>query len=269
MLCKICDAEMDQAFRARIVGKYDITYFFCRACGFLCTERPYWLGEAYTDAIVASDTGTVSRTIAVARKLAVALYFCLPGNGQGRWLDHAGGYGALTRLMRDYGFDFYWSDKYSTNLYARGFELPKGAQCVGVTAIEAVEHAEDPRGFIGAVLEQTSADYFFFTTETFSGEPPAPDAWWYYGFNTGQHLSLFQTRTLSKLAASLNCHYYDLSGLHLFSKTPINGNFLRIITGKASIFLSPIVRRRLSSKLVSDHLELVKRMSEAQAANRS
>lgn len=269
MLCKICRSEMEQAFRARILGKYDISYFFCRECGFLCTEQPYWLGEAYTDAIVASDTGTVSRTILIARKLAAALYFCLPGHGQGKWLDYAGGYGTLTRLMRDYGFDFYWSDKYSTNLYARGFELPEGAKCVGVTAVEAVEHAEDPRDFIGNVLEKTGANYFLFSTELFAGEPPATDAWWYYGLNTGQHISLFQGRTLSKLAASLAYCYYDLGGLHLFSRTPVNAGLLRFAIGKASILLMPLARRRLSSKLVSDHLELAKRQAEAQAANRS
>jgi hypothetical protein len=269
VLCKICNSEMRWVFLTRILGKYDVNYFFCRECGFLCTEQPYWLAEAYTDAIVMSDTGTVSRTILVARKLATALYFCLPDHGQGKWLDYAGGYGTLTRLMRDYGFDFYWSDKYSANLFARGFELPEGAKCVGITAVEAIEHSEDPHSFIGTILEQTGANYFLFTTELFAGEPLAPEAWWYYGLNSGQHISLFQARTLSKLAANLGCHYYSLGGLHLFSKTPVKAGLWRFVTGKSSVFLMPIVRRFLSSKLVSDHLELATRLSKVQTADRS
>lgn len=259
MLCRICRAEMEPAFRARILGKYDIGYFFCCDCGFLCTEQPYWLDEAYAEAIVATDTGAVSRTVRVARKLASALYFCVHNHGHGKWLDYAGGYGTLTRLMRDYGFDFYWSDRYARNLYARGFELPEGGQCVGVTAVEAVEHAEDPRSFITTVLEQTGASYFLFTTEIFNGTPPAPDAWWYYGFNAGQHISLFQARTLSRLAESIGYRYYNLNEVHLFSKTSVDVMRWRLATGKASAVLTPIVCRHLKSKIVSDRLELIQR----------
>ncbi len=38
------------------------------------------------------------------------------------FLDYAGGYGVFTRLMRDIGFDFYWHDPYTQNLFANGFE---------------------------------------------------------------------------------------------------------------------------------------------------
>ena len=41
------------------------------------------------------------------------------------YLDVDGGYGMLTRLMRDYGFHFYWTDPYCQNILARGFEVEK------------------------------------------------------------------------------------------------------------------------------------------------
>lgn len=102
---------MSPVFSAQVLGKYPADFERCASCGFLRIVNPHWLEEAYSGAIAATDTGLVARNIDVARKLAVFLYFVLPGRGAGRFLDVAGGYGMLTRLMRDYGFDFYWSDK--------------------------------------------------------------------------------------------------------------------------------------------------------------
>ncbi len=43
MICKICNHESKHLFQGKILGKYKITYFHCRHCGFLQTEEPYWL----------------------------------------------------------------------------------------------------------------------------------------------------------------------------------------------------------------------------------
>jgi hypothetical protein len=46
------------------------------------------------------------RNISIAKKLAGILYFMDKRRGRGKYLDVAGGHGMLTRIMRDYGFDF-------------------------------------------------------------------------------------------------------------------------------------------------------------------
>jgi hypothetical protein len=253
MNCKICTSEMTREFGARILGKYDIAYFSCAECGFLCTEKPYWLDESYTDAIVASDTGVVSRNVNIARRLAAVIYFMFPNHGCGQWLDFAGGYGMLTRMMRDFGFDFYWSDKYSQNLYARGFEAADDITCVGATAFEAIEHSENPKSFVEDILAQTRADSFVFTTELFAGKPPAPGSWWYYGLNTGQHISFFQEKTLQKLADQLGFHYYRAGNFHFYSRRPVNRTLFRFLTGRVSALLAPVIRRLQPSRLEPDH----------------
>ena len=43
------------------MDKYDVKYFLCGNCGFVFTEEPYWLNEAYKSAINISDTGIVTR----------------------------------------------------------------------------------------------------------------------------------------------------------------------------------------------------------------
>jgi hypothetical protein len=92
-----------------ILNKYDIKYYHCVNCGFLQTEESYWLNEAYDESINISDTGIMSRNIHLSKITTLILYFFFDKNN--KFLDFAGGYGIFTRLMRDIGFDFYWSDK--------------------------------------------------------------------------------------------------------------------------------------------------------------
>lgn len=51
MTCKICGKENKFIFKAKILKKYDVSYFHCENCGFLQTEEPHWLSEAYKSPI--------------------------------------------------------------------------------------------------------------------------------------------------------------------------------------------------------------------------
>jgi len=124
MNCKICGQDNKIFFNAKILNKYDVEYFHCDNCGFLQTEEPYWLEEAYNESINVSDTGYMQRNIILSKKLTILLSLLFDKNT--KFLDYAGGYGVFVRLMRDIGFDFYWQDKFSKNLLARGFEYNEG-----------------------------------------------------------------------------------------------------------------------------------------------
>jgi hypothetical protein len=261
MSCPICDREMEVAFSATILCRHEGAFEFCQSCGFLRARNPYWLAEAYSSAIASTDTGLVMRNIIIARKLASALYFLFSDRGQGTYADMAGGYGMLTRLMRDYGFNFYWTDKYCDNLMARGFEYtPELGMCRAVTAIEIMEHLEDPVAFIREAIEQTQADTFIFTTELFEGSPPAPEQWWYYSFETGQHIAFFQRRTLEVLAKKLGLSLASKGGLHVLSKDPINELLLGLFTGPLSRVTTFWIRRRLSSRIMLDHEAMARQL---------
>jgi glycosyltransferase involved in cell wall biosynthesis len=49
--CKVCGSNSPYFASAKILQKYDVKYYQCHSCGFVQTEEPYWLNEAYTDAI--------------------------------------------------------------------------------------------------------------------------------------------------------------------------------------------------------------------------
>ncbi|TRZ56747.1 MAG: class I SAM-dependent methyltransferase [Rhodocyclaceae bacterium] len=254
--CAICDADMDRVFSATVLSRHEVNYYRCAKCGLVQTEDPYWLDEAYRDPIAASDTGLIQRNFSLAAKLASLLYFCL--ERKGAYLDVTGGYGMLVRLMRDIGFDFYWSDKHCENILARGFESAKaGREFSALTAFEVLEHVQDPLGFVSALSKEHGVRTLIFSTQTYAGDLPPKD-WWYYAFETGQHITFYQARTLATLAGRLGLHFLSANGLHVLTDRPARFGRLKLLTGLLAFPAAVCIRRRLGSKTMSDHLDLMR-----------
>ena len=182
MKCRLCDRESSLSHHAMVLGKYEVGYWQCPSCGYLQTDDPFWLEEVYGQSINVSDTGLVSRNLLLAR-FASSLFGTLI-NRKGRYLDYAGGWGLFVRLMRDIGFDFYWTDKYSDNLMARGFEGDVKDTCYdAVTAFEAFEHFVNPAEEL--ITLSDLSDTILFSTELYGNVPPEPMSWDYYGLSHG------------------------------------------------------------------------------------
>ncbi len=261
--CIVCNASMSRAFSATVLGKHSVAYYSCNECGFLQTEEPYWLDEAYADAIAAADTGLVQRNFSIAAKLASVIYFCF--EPKGAYLDLAGGYGMLTRLMRDIGFDFYWDDKYCQNLLARGFEAARtDRRFTALTAIEVMEHIHDPVTFVAEALKAHGVRTMIFTTQTFSGDRPPPTDWWYYAFETGQHISFYQPRTLARIAQRLRLEVVSANGMHMFSDRSVSRARFKLLTGIMAYPVAACARLKLGSKAVTDHALMLQAASRQQ-----
>ncbi len=57
MISKITAGQTKLLFTAKVLGKYDVQYYQCVITGFIQTEEPYWLEEAYSSAITKLDIG--------------------------------------------------------------------------------------------------------------------------------------------------------------------------------------------------------------------
>lgn len=267
MSCPVCSEIMHNCFQAKVLGKYVAQYEVCNHCGFLRVHEPHWLDEAYTRAIANADTGLVMRNITLANKISRVLYWLTPEKGRAIYLDAAGGFGMLTRMMRDVGFDFFWTDKYCENLVAPGFEYNESlGHCAAVTAIEVFEHVVDPKAFVKEALESSGSSTLIFTTELYEGNPPNPDAWWYYTFATGQHIGFFQHKTLEKIAKDMDLHFATANGLHIFSKYTINKFMLNLLTNRYfSLFPTFLIRKFLGSKMLIDHKQMMEKITNLES----
>src|SRR5712664_4054841 len=121
MHCKICGKPARFAFRKKILQKHDVSFFKCSECGFLQTEEPYWLSEAYDPPLSPLDVYLISRPLELGdiTKNVILNYF----DNTKKFLDYGGGAGVFTRHMRDRGFNFYRQDRYANNLFARFFDV--------------------------------------------------------------------------------------------------------------------------------------------------
>ena len=89
--CKICKSESIPFYKGKILNNYDVSYFRCTSCKFIQTENPFWLKEAYTDAIAQLDIGLIARNFHysdIVEKLILDFY---PETNT--YLDYGGGYG--------------------------------------------------------------------------------------------------------------------------------------------------------------------------------
>lgn len=248
--CNICQGQTEYIFTSKILRKYSVAYYCCKTCGFLQTESPYWLDEAYTDAIVSADTGVLARNLYSREKTAVLIHRFFDVSG--RFVDFAGGYGILTRAMRDTGFDFYWHDKYAPNLLARGFEYTEGLKSVElVTAFECFEHFVHPMAEIEKML--AIAPNILFSTHLLPSPVPAPDAWWYYAPLQGQHISFYSLQTIEYIARKFNLTLRSNgSHFHLLTKKSIRKGAFKGALNHAKRYFRRKIAKRMLSKTETD-----------------
>ena len=217
--CNICNGQGSIIFKAEILQQYNAAYFKCNNCGFIQTEKPYWLSEAYASAITELDVGLLHRNILYSTQLE-NLFIKNLFDPDGKFIDYGGGYGVFVRLMRDKGFDFYRHDIYCDNIFARHFDITDIEATVRfelLTSFEVFEHLENPLEGLEKML--TFSDNILFSTMLVPETNPTPATWWYFAPETGQHISFYTLKSLQTLAKTFNLNIYtNGASLHLFSK---------------------------------------------------
>ena len=250
-LCKICNKETSFFDKATILDKYEVTYYSCSNCGFIQTETPYWLPEAYSDVITSSDIGLCSRNVTLSNTCDVLFKFIFKREND--YIDYGGGYGMFTRLMRDKGFDFEWYDEYCTNIFAKGHEMKKNHYDV-LTSFEMFEHLEKPMETISKLF--TLANSIVFSTELIPSGTPKIIDWWYFGTDHGQHIAFYTEKCLRIIADNYNKNYYHFGNLHVITNLKISKTKCFILSHKKTQALLSVLLRKKRSLLADDYSKI-------------
>jgi 2-polyprenyl-3-methyl-5-hydroxy-6-metoxy-1,4-benzoquinol methylase len=257
MKCKICGSSAPLLFQASVLGRHRVAYHRCEKCQFLQTEEPYWLAEAYGEAITEIDLGPVNRAMVTAPLIESLILSSFSTNG--RYIDYGGGYGLLVRLMRDRGFDFYWHDAYCENIFAKQFIAEAGTHYDMLTAFEVMEHLADPMTEVERMLQYS--DNMLVSTLIAPQDLQSVADWWYFSPDHGQHISFYSEDALRHIAAAFNLHFCtDGVGMHLLSRTRVSPAFFRFLTQQtlAVKMLRRLQRRRLKKRsLLTDDFRKV------------
>ena len=244
-VCRVCRMQTEEFFSTVLLQRYSVKYFKCSECGYVQTEEPYWLEEAYNKPINDSDTGMMMRSFWHKNIATTLIYFLF--NKKGDFLDYGGGYGVFVRLMRDVGFDFNWQDKHTENLFARGFEFSESenTNVELLTCFEAFEHFVDPLAEMEKLL--SISHNILLSTEIIPEPTPSPNDWWYYGTEHGQHIGFFQKKAFEFLASKYNLNFYtNGQNIHLFTEKKLLPSSFKLMT-KVSKFITPLIQKRMES----------------------
>lgn len=234
--CPTCGQPAIVHDTGTLMGEHMVTYHRCVACGMIFLPEPHWLDSAYSSAISHGDVGLLRRSRILSNLTAAVIRS--EGLRSGSFLDWAGGYGTLTQMMRDRGYDYRHHDEYADPVFARDYLDDGRPRYDLISAFEVVEHLTAPVDQLRAIAGRT--DLFLFSTRLLPEPAPRADEWWYFDPASGQHVSFHTVASLSRVGRELGFALTtNGTSWHLFHRAPVRA------TTRA--LLSPAVPRALET----------------------
>lgn len=254
--CPVCGRSAVVFGTGTVLARHPATFRRCDYCGTVFAEDPYWLGDAYGQAIAIQDVGLVGRNVTMSH--STILLARLVFRRAEHFVDFGAGNGMFVRLMRDAGFDFRYFDAHGPNLFANGceVELNGSVRFDLATGFEVLEHLHHPTTDLKELAAVSEA--LLLSTVCLPEPAPPLNAWWYYALDTGQHITFYTPRALDILARKLGYCRQSHGNYHLFTRRRVPRLLLRIaLSGALSHHLSRAARR--STLLAEDYERLTGR----------
>lgn len=247
--CRACGSELECVVRLP-VRRVPTDLYRCERCGLYEFPEPDWLDAAYADPIAAIDVGILTRSLYAARVTEAVVR--AEKLGRRRHLDYGGGYGLLTRQLRDRGIDMYHQDPLAENLFAQTFEGEIEGDYGAVTLIEVLEHLSDPL----ELIETLSRHAELIIVSTVLVPDPIEDItdWWYLIPDLGQHITFYTPAALTAIADRVGMQVVTNGlNLHVFSRRPLSRTSERVIKDvRYARFVARALRMRDRAKPLTD-----------------
>ena len=260
LACRLCRAPATFLYTQTLLGRLPVRYWRCPRCDLIETDAPTWLDEAYQSALSALDTGALERSASMLRLTALlAAAVKLPHDAA--CLDWGAGHGVFVRMARDAGMNFFGTDRYAQQLYARGYEADLSRRYTLVTAFEVWEHFVDVEEEL-ARLFAVAPDYVLVGTVLHEG--PAP-GWWYFMAETGQHVCFFSERTMRHVAERFGYEAYTGPTTTFFARPGALGAIARRLVRTA--MRHPLAVHRLGAVAPPDLIRRLRGMRSRVAAD--
>jgi hypothetical protein len=213
-ICLICHSETEHFSTFTIRDDISGNYRVCKSCKFIFAENPNWLEGSFTDVLNSLDIGSLDRCTIVADFVEVLLKSL--GVDKPKVLDWGGGYGLLTRLLRDRGVDCAHYDPFIEPLFAKNIDISAGDQFDLVIMSEVMLHMTDPLDTLSELLKISKRVMF---TAVIAPSDVTPE-WWYFMPDTGQHITIFSEPSISEIGVALEASVLsDKRFFHLVSKS--------------------------------------------------
>ena len=196
-LCAVCSGGTRFLFSYEVRGKHQAFLHECHNCRFTYISNPHWLDESFSSELNDLDIGSVDRCLVLADFVEVLIRSMK--SSKSRFLDWGGGYGLLSRIMRDRGLDFASHDIYTRPLFVESSSNLKSETFELITMSEVALHLVDPVPVFTKIMEST--DVLVFTAVI--APTVIPNDWWYLMPDTGQHVAIYHEETLQVLAKKL------------------------------------------------------------------
>lgn len=217
MNCLVCRCECKSLFEFRVRGQFDAELFECKKCRFTFVSNPSWLESSFNRELNELDLGTIDRCLIFA-DFTEALITSI-GKASGRFLDWGGGYGILTRIMRDRGLDFENYDPFVNALFVGPAVGDNDKKYDLITMSEVALHITNPVEVLAKILR--NCDYLLISAVI--APSSIPQDWWYLMPDTGQHVAIYHPESIRELARQLRVNVMsDGKFFHLFYKKDIS-----------------------------------------------
>jgi len=247
--CRACGNVLEPAVRLS-VRQVPTDLYRCPRCGLYEFPAPDWLDAAYADPIAAIDVGIAARCLYAARVTEAVVR--AEKLGHHRHLDYGGGYGLLTRQLRDRGIDMYHQDPLAENLFAQTFEGDAEGDYGAVTMIEVFEHLSDPLELMETLARRAQ----LIIISTVLVPDPIEDIadWWYLIPDLGQHITFYTPAALTAMAEQLGMQVVTNGlNLHVFSHRPLGRTARRVVKDvRYARFVARALRARDRAKPFTD-----------------